>query len=376
MKSIKEFKNKIICGDCLEILKEIPDNSIDCIITSPPYWGLRNYKVDGQIGLEHTLEEYLEKLLKITAELKRILKPTGILFWNHGDCYGSPLQVYVTKQPSKTGFQKPSEIDHRYSKKKSPTTNPKAKCLALQNYRLILKMINEQSWILRNIIIWYKPNHMPSSVKDRFTNTYEPVFMLVKKKKYYFNLDAVRVPIKQPQNINQASHNWEKRNTPNPIEWRKYAFNYRVSDAEKKSEKYPQFMATKEEIERYKKEKPNHHSGNQTIHGQRLLPQQNQKGTFHQLGKNPGDLWSISTQPAPSEARGKHFAIFPEKLVEPMILAGCPKDGIVLDPFCGSGTTCVVAKKLGRNYIGIDISKEYCEIAEKRLENTHPSLIF
>jgi site-specific DNA-methyltransferase (cytosine-N4-specific) len=355
MKSIEEFKNRIICGDTLKVLKEIPDESIDCIITSHPYWSLRDYGVKGQIGLEPSLEEYLEKLLRITAELKRILKPTGILFWNHGDCYGGSLQGYGAKKPSETGFQKPAGIDPRYSKEKPPTAKLKAKCLALQNWRLILRMIDEQSWILRNVIIWHKPNHMPSSVKDRFTNTYEPVFMLVKRKKYYFNLDAVRVP-------------------PKTLENKTLSFNYRVRDAEKKSKQCPQFKATKEEIERYKEEKPYHPSGDPTIHGQRRPPQPNQEGAFHPLGKNPGDLWSISTQPSPPEARGKHFAIFPEKLVEPMILAGCPKDGIVLDPFCGSGTTCVVAKRLGRNYIGIDISKEFCEIAEKRLEKVQKLL--
>jgi DNA modification methylase len=412
MKSIEEFKNKIICGDALEVLQKIPDESVDCIITSPPYWGLRDYGVEGQIGLEYSLEEYLEKLLKIIAELKRVLKPTGILFLNHGDCYGGSLQGYGAKKPSETGFQKPAGIDPRYSKEKPPTAKLKAKCLVLQNWRLVLRMIDKQGWLLRNVIIWHKPNHMPSSVKDRFTNSYEPVFMLVKSKKYYFDLDAIRIP-------------------PKTLENKALSFNYRLRDSEKKSKHCPQFKATKEEIERYKEEwekqkqlsyvnddkgarrsrvrawlntknkrthypqdqaesfgsprarywrekkweTPYHPSGDPTIHGQRRPPQPNQKGAFHPLGKNPGDLWSIPTQPAPPEARGKHFAIFPEKLVEPMIKAGCPKNGIVLDPFCGSGTTCVVAKKLGRNYIGIDISKEYCEIAEKRLERTQSPLI-
>jgi DNA modification methylase len=175
------------------------------------------------------------------------------------------------------------------------------------------------------------------------------------------------------------------------------SFNYRVRDAEKKSKQCPQFRATEEGIVKYRQthypqeqaerfgsprarywgEKkwgiPYHPSEDPTIHVQRHPPQPNQEGSFHPLGKNPGDLWFIPIQPAPPEARGKHFAIFPEKLVEPMIKAGCPKDGIVLDPFCGTGTTCVVAKKLGRNYIGIDISKEYCEISEKRLEKVQIS---
>jgi hypothetical protein len=203
---------------------------------------------------------------------------------------------------------------------------------------------------------------------------------------------------------NQTIYNQARKNM---------VFNYRVRDAEKNSEQCPQFKATKEEIERYKKETgkikggganlnlpynpitggriykkqthypqdqaesfgsprarywrkkevPYHPKGDSTIHGQRLPPQLNQEGAFHPLGKNRGDVWAIPTQPF-SEA---HFATFPEKLVEPMILAGCPTEGIVLDPFAGSGTVAVVAKKLGRDFIGIDISEKYCVMARRRL---------
>jgi DNA modification methylase len=427
MYKIEEIENKIICGDAFEVLKKIPDESIDCIITSPPYWNLRDYKVEGQIGLEPTLEEYLDKLLKIFAECKRVLKKTGIFFLNWGDCYEN-------------------------------------KCLTLQNFRGILKMIDEQGWILRNTICWYKSNHLPSSVKDRFTNAYEPIFMLVKSKKYYFDLDAVRLPyshttlkrIQYPSNSElrefyagfskenwqkwaeklkieiygtSASHNWKLRRTPNPMEWRKIA---KSCDSQNQI-----------------KEKPYHPAGDPTIHGQRLPPQPNQEGAFHPIGKNPSDVWIIPTQPAPPEARGKHFARFPEKLVERMILAGCPKEvckkcgkpreritkrnvgyqaspdvdkrrlegevlktggkpttsrpiseflkqslsttretigwtscncnvgfkpGIVLDPFMGSGTVGVVAKRLGRNFIGIELNPEYIKIAEERIKNVPESL--
>jgi len=344
-----------------------------------------------------------------------------------------------------------------------------------------------------------KPNHMPSSVKDRFTNSYEPVFMLVKSKKYYFDLDAVRIPLKtfenRPYGIvrerefeyntlypeirkrqNSAAYNWKLRRTPNVMEWRKNAFNYRVRDAEKKSEQCPQFKATKEEIERYKeiefwlkkldeggkqreakiwflnwlKEHPTgtYEQFYEEMKSKKVSKYANEGwsqlqdweshfknfvaylGMPHPLGKNPGDLWEIPTQPSPPEVRGKHFATFPEKLVKPMILAGCPaqvckkcgkakeriikrqgtydysersdyakaqlhmkeppknwkpiehqtigwtscncnvgfEPGIVLDPFMGSGTVAVVAKKLGRNFIGIELNKEYVKIAEERLK--------
>ena len=417
------------------------------LLRRPIIDGLRNYGVDGQIGLEPTLDEYLEKLLKITAELKRVLKPTGILFWNHGDCYGGMQGKFAGWPDSKTKADIP-----RHKKPKQYQ-----KCLMLQNWRLILEMIDTQGWILRNVLIWHKPNHMPSSVKDRFANAYEPVFMLVKNKKYYFDLDAVRVPHtvcgvtdKRPMGILRQklypNSGYNKSDDPHLAQ---YKFNYRVRDAEKKSEQCPQFKATKEEIERYKKEweMPYHPSGDPTIHGQRLPPQPNQEGAFHPLGKNPGDLWQIPTQPAPPEVRGKFFAMFPEKLVEPMILAGCPEfvckkcgkprekvfethnpegitgrkgkpmvvngkvdlskegkriekghnstvyysgkfigwtdcgcnagfePGIVLDPFMGSGTTAVVAKKLGRDYIGIELNSEYVSLARERLKAIPTPLI-
>jgi DNA modification methylase len=384
MFEVKNLINTIICGDALEVLKQMPSDFVDCIITSPPYWALRDYKTEGQIGFEPTLEEYLEKLLKITAELKRVLKKTGILFWNHGDCYGGSLQGYGAKEPSKTGFQKPAGLDQRYSKTLPPHAKEKPKCLMLQNFRLILRMIDEQDWILRNIIIWYKPNHMPQSVKDRLTNTYEPIFMLVKSKKYYFNLEAIKIPVKR-------LNDWTKRNTPNPMEWRKIAQ-----------------LKTKEGIEKYKKETGKIRGGGANLNlpynpitGGRIYKKEvfeqkleemknkyfgkedkgNRSRHYAHLAllentyffKNPGDVWIIIRTKA-KDIKNLHFATFPEDLVIPMILAGCPEGGIVLDPFVGSGTTCIVAKKLKRNYIGIDINPEYCKIAQKRLKKIQPLL--
>ena len=345
-------------------------------------------------------------------------------------------------------------------------------------------------WILRNSIVWNKPNAMPSSVRDRFANKYEPVFMLVKNKKYHFDLDAVRIPQKYPEDVarrirqdKEAGVKPFQKGDPISLHIKGPSyFNYRVRDSEKKLEQCPQFKATKEKIERYKKETgkikggganlnlpynpitggkiykkqtsipqdqaesfgssrarywrevPYHPSGEpSTGHGMRRPPQPNQKGAFNIMGKNPGDVWTIPTQPCPADFRGVHFAIFPEKLIEPMILSSCPaqickrcgkareritkkeyrksngvwgkqtrpqkekgevgfrpdknlsvihqtigftkcncenpeyEPGICLDPFCGLGTVGVVAKRLGKNFIGIDIKKKYCEMAEERI---------
>jgi len=458
-------KGMILQGDTLEMLKTLDSESVDCVITSPPYWGLRDYGVEGQIGLEPTLEEYIERLLKITAELKRILKPTGIMFWNHGDCYGGSGMGTWKNPPKKINSK---EVYHIPYGSNVPMRKNReiAKCLVLQNWRLVLRMVDEQGWILRNTIIWHKPNHMPSSVRDRFASSYEPVFMLVKNKKYYFDLDAVRVPYtvcgvteKRPkfkatqeeiEKYKKQTHypqdQAESFGSPRARYWRKQKFITPeqqketqektgwiegIRDAEKKSEQCPQFKLSetekialkygydpdgicpvcgrswkrhaspnsgdrkaglrrefipcikKEEIEKYKKEWQRQ---KQSCYGNddkgarlsRVRAWLNTKNNFGGLtnpkGKNPGDLWTIATQPSPPEAKGKHFAAFPMKLVEPMIKAGCPEGGIVLDPFAGSGTTLVAAKKLKRNYIGIELSPEYCEIAKKRLLNIPETL--
>jgi len=361
--NIEEIKNTIICGDCLEELKKFPSECIDTIMTSPPYWGLRDYGVEGQLGLEKTLDEYLEKLLQITAELKRVLKPTGVMFWNHGDNYSSKTvtnRLFIQEGGRRSNNPLVGKFNLKVPEK----------CLALQNYRLILKMIDEQGWILRNTIIWHKPNHMPRSVRDRFSNAYESVFMLVKKKKYWFDLDAVRIPAKYDSSGVREYREGNIDNSYKPKEVRKI-------------------------LEEYK-------------------------------GKNPGDVWQIPTQPSPfSES---HHATYPEKLCEKPILSSCPqwvckkcgkarerivetitvkkkergsnpsdsrafgppqqsgivslhetkgwtncgcnagwKAGIVLDPFAGSCTTAVVAKKHKRNWIMIEINPKYCEMGRQRL---------
>ena len=406
---IDEIKNRILCGDALEELKKFPNECVDMIITSPPYWGLRDYGVKGQIGLEPTLEEYLEKILGITKELKRVLKKSGVMFWNHGDAYCSspPGNKFNDKHEVGDGlygrlidrngmldknakqiiFKKATDNERLYAGaegrlKGGGISGVKQKCLMLQNWRLIIRMIDAQGWILRNTIVWHKPNHMPSSVKDRFANSYEPVFMLVKSKRYYFDLDAVREPITTFENRlmgidREKDYPSAKRN--------KFSFNYRVRDAKKKSEQCPQFKASKKEIENYtkipqdqaesfesprawkNKWHPEKYGKNdpQGARRGRIVP--DGQVSANPAGKNPGDVWTIATQPF-IEA---HFATFPEKLLIKPIKAGCPPKGIVLDPFCGSGTSALVAQKLGRNYIGIEISEEYCKIAEKRLSQNY-----
>ena len=415
---IDKLRNKIICGDTFKILKSFPDNSIDCIVTSPPYWNLRDYGRQtntiwdgnpdcehnwtefiregntwgipnknvagqvqkdpetntswvkkqeqafcskcgawyGQLGLEPAIDLYIDHLLEIMKELKRILKKTGVIFWNHGSNYQN-------------------------------------KCDTLQNYRFILRCVDELNLTLRDIIIWAKKvwiakenrsigNAMPSSIHDRCTFTYEPIFMLVKNKKYFFDQDALRLP------YSEATY---KRVN--------YAFNKYKGDFQ----------------------------GAVKYTGQQQFAKHLKEGIL--TGANRPNVWQINTEPVSFA----HFACFPTELVKNCILAGCPEwickkcgkaregivkriqlesrdnkrnkkprekmgevmmevpekgwltvkrqvgwtdcgcnagwdSGIVLDPFMGAGTTGVVAKKLGRDFIGIELNEEYCKMAKERIE--------
>lgn len=262
MKSINTFTNKIICGDCLEVMKQIPNSSVDCVITSPPYWKLLDYGWQGQWGSEPTYEQFLDNLWQMMDEIKRILKENGTVWINLGDTYGN-------------------SIKH-------------SKCQLLLPHRFAIGSM-ERGWIIRNDIVWAIRNKTPESVKDRFAKKHEYIFFMVKNKNYYFDLDSIRDP-------------------------------HICAD---------------------RKEKPDFHN--------------------HKNGKNPGDVsdfWNISKK----QSKFKHGATFSSELITKPILAGCPKGGIILDPFCGSGTTLIRALELGRRFIGIEGKKEYCGMAEKRVE--------
>jgi site-specific DNA-methyltransferase (adenine-specific) len=284
-----ETENGILYNrDVLECLKQIPNESIDCVITSPPYWALRDYGIEGQLGLEPTFHEYLEKLWCIFDEVYRVLKPTGTLWVNLGDTYFSKTK---------------GRIDSDYTEK----------CLCMIPERFAIGMI-ERGWILRNQIIWHKPNCMPQSVKDRFTVDFEKIFFFVKQRKYYFE------QILEP-----------------------YSNNSRIEDYKGRA------------IKEYEK----HLAQNPSDTKRRIIESMKRRG-----GRNKRTVWSITTR----SFKGAHFAVFPPEIPEICIKAGCPKDGIVMDIFMGTGTTADVAEQLNRRWIGIELEEKYCEIAKKRIE--------
>ena len=307
--------NKILTGDTLETVKTLPDESIDCVITSPPYYQLRDYGWNGQWGLEKTYQEYLDKLISLMSELKRVLKPTGTMWINLGDTYfggsGGP-SGFDRKAKDLEWYEKSERNLHTRHSKENNIPN---KSLMLIPHRFAIRCIDELGLILRNDVIWAKRNGMPESVTDRFSKKHEFFFFFVKQQKYYFDLDGVR---------EKYARLWSSNNGGTLSGKTDYAKG--VGYAER--EHYP-------------------------------LP--------NELGKNPGDVsdfWDIPTQ----SSSEKHYATYNFDLIDKPIIAGCPKDGVILDPFCGTGTTIARAIQLGRTGIGIDGSEEYCKIAEKRIQ--------
>ena len=308
---MEKYLNKIIQGDCLEVLKTLPDESIDCVMTSPPYWALRDYQVDGQLGLEPTFQEYISRLCDIFDEVKRVLKKEGTCWVNLGDTYGTKsggkfendnLSKKTKEQVSATtGINKANEL--------RGTSPEMHKCLCQIPSRFAIEMVN-RGWTLRNEIIWHKPNCMPSSVKDRFTVDFEKIFFFVKSKKY--NFETQREPHKEIS-LNRIKKPWHGHLTKG--------------------------------------------------HALGGLKNGDMSKMCHPDGRNKRCVWTITTK----SFKEAHFAVFPPELVETPIMAGCPKCGIVLDPFFGAGTTGLVAKQLGRNYLGIELNPEYIKIANKRL---------
>lgn len=305
--------NKIYLGDSLKVLKTFPSESIDCVITSPPYWGLRDYGNDNQLGLEKNFQEYINKLCDIFDEVKRVLKQSGTCWINMGDTYA---HQQISGYQGKNG----KRADRKFTASGFQTLALKDKSLVQIPSRFAIEMSN-RGWILRNEIIWHKSNCMPSSVKDRFTVNFEKIFFFVKNKKYYFE--------QQKEEIAESSRNDKRR-----------------GKVESKNAKWDGFQ-------------------NQTIGKMKSF------AYIDEGGRNMRSVWKLAV----AQNKEAHFATYPEKLIETPIKAGCPRGGAILDPFMGSGTTGIVAKNFDRNYIGIEINPEYINIAEKRINSIQTKLI-
>ena len=314
MQYYQDEQLQIINADVMEGLQSLDDGSVHCVVTSPPYWGLRDYGADGQIGLEQTPEQYVDKIVDIFRSVRRVLRKDGTVWLNLGDSYCANnrwggLDGVSDKQMSNAGtipFQKTNLVEHP-TKPKDLVGIPWRVAFALQ----------ADGWYLRSDIIWSKPNPMPESVTDRPTKSHEYMFLLSKDKKYYFDADAVREAHK-PESIARILKGYDGK-----------------------------FMA------RTREANP-HDNRDGGLDANKVNPN----------GRNIRSVWNIATQPY-SEA---HFATFPKKLVEPCVKAGCPEGGTVLDPFGGSGTVGLVANNLGRKAILIELKADYCKMILQRCQ--------
>jgi DNA modification methylase len=260
----------VLHGDTRRLIKEIPDNTFQCAVTSPPYWGVRDYGVENQIGAEPDLNDYIKHLVEIFSEVRRVLRPDGTFWLNIGNTYTSGGRKWRQEDSKNKG---------RAMSYRPPTPEGLKKKDLIGVAWMLAMACQQEGWYLRNDIIWYKPNCQPESVKDRFTVAHEYLFLFSKSEKYFFDQDAIKEP---------------------------------------------------------------------TVDGNGL--------------KNKRSVWSINTEPFPEA----HFAVFPRALIRPCFLAGTKENDLVFDPFYGTGTVGVVAKELGRRCVGIELKKEYIEMAEKR----------
>jgi site-specific DNA-methyltransferase (adenine-specific) len=316
--------NRILVGDVRERLRDLPDGLVDCVVTSPPYFRLRNYQQPGQLGLEAHVDEWVEQLRSVMRELRRVLVPTGTVWINLGDRYSTGSEGALRKS------------------------------LLLAPERFALAA-GRDGWVVRNKVVWAKRNPMPSAVPDRLTASWEVIYLLTRSSDYFFDLDAIRIPHTTTRQPRLASKGWSV-----PPAWRVTPSNNSGLDA---------------------------------------LSRAGQVG--HPLGKNPGDVWTLST----ASYRGAHHAVFPLSLIERPIRVGCPErrctrchqpwkrstvrqlghlavcgelkpscecgsdwePGVVLDPFIGSGTTAIAAEREGRRWLGIEINPEFAQLATQRV---------
>jgi DNA modification methylase len=311
---------RIITGDCRSVLDGMAEQSVHCCVTSPPYFGLRDYGCAGQIGREATPDAFVAEMVAVFREVRRVLRDDGTLWLNLGDSYNNRTKVRTTShQPALNGFKDDNWAERaaRGGVRMSQSDGDlKEKDLHGIPW-MVAFALRAEGWYLRQDIIWSKPNPMPESVTDRCTKAHEYIFLLSKGPRYYFDSDQMQEAALRPEGAGNKSH--------------KGATAYTEGDGK---------MRTK---------------GGLTEIGARET-------------RNKRSVWTVPTQPF----KEAHFAVFPTALIEPMILAGCPEGGTVLDPFLGSGTTGVVADRLGRNCIGIELNPEYAAMAERRIHGDSP----
>lgn len=312
------YSAKILVGDAVNRLRELPEKSVRTVVTSPPYWGLRDYGHEGQLGLEATPQEFVENLCQVFDEVWRVLADDGTVWVNLGDTYANNGGLVQPQRDNSGGLSKTtlksrgtqghSGATGGFERAKSIGNGIKAKDLVGIPWRFAFAM-QDRGWYLRQDIIWAKPNPMPESVTDRCTKAHEYVFLMSKQPRYYFDHEAIREPVADPNLIGKSAK-----------------ISYHDDSAMRND-------------------------------GDRVVVRGDKR--------NKRSVWTVTTKPY----KGAHFATYPSALIEPCILAGSAKNDTVLDPFSGSGTTGEVALQNSRDYIGIELNPEYAALSERRIAN-------
>lgn len=322
-------------GDALAVLRTLETGSVHCCVTSPPYFGLRDYGMDGQIGLEDTPDAYVARLVEVFREVRRVLRDDGTLWLNLGDSYSSRPNgsLGVSTSPHEIASHVESRRANALRKNSTPH-GLKHKDLVGIPWRVAFAL-QANGWYLRQDIIWSKPNPMPESVTDRCTKSHEYIFLLSKSPRYYYDAEAVKEPVSGDPEARRNS--WGTKNYAVPGQ----KPQKRLSRSGNKERKPGSARGCPESS-------PSNVCGSIPWEG---------------ATRNRRSVWSVATRPF----RGAHFAVFPPEIVRPCILAGCPAGGTVLDPFTGSGTCWLVAAQLGRAFVGVELNLDYVRMARRRV---------
>jgi DNA modification methylase len=334
---------RILNMDVFAGLATLDDDSVDIVITSPPYWGLRDYGVEGQMGLEATLAEHIEVLVRVFREVWRVLKPTGCVWLNYGDCYATKPNGRSAAKTKEAGTDDRTFRDKPFS---TVGGGIKAKDLCMIPARLAIALCDDGWWV-RSKVVWHKPNPMPESVRDRPATSYEEIFLLTKKARYFWNKEGAKEPA-APASVARWNQDVEKQKGS------KRANGGRKSNGTMKAVGGPR--ASDFQGDRKRGVPPRHADATNS-----------DRNGLNDVGRgymrNMRNVWTI----APKPFKEAHFATFPPAIPEKCIKAACPDGGLVLDPFGGAGTTALVAHQMGRDAVLIELNPDYVDIADHRL---------
>lgn len=353
---------EIIVDDCISALSKMSNESVDCVVTSPPYWGLRDYGIEGQLGLESTLGEHLEKMVEVFEEVKRVLKPTGTCFVNYGDCYAttpngrSAADTKIAGKDDRTfgPVSKSKRIERgfgRWGGGNNPAQGfmkPKDLCMVPNRFAIAMQ---DSGWWVRSEIIWAKPNPMPESVSDRPSSSHEKIWLFTKAPKYFWDAEAVLQPVSKNTHARLAQDVMNQIGSDRANGGKKTNGNMKaVSRKRKNMERNKPHSFHKARVK-----------DNESFDSALSLVVQSRN--LRNYERSELEVWNIPT----ATFSDAHFATFPPALAERCIKAGCPQGGVVLDIFGGAGTTGLVADSLGLDCILIEINPEYAEMAKSRI---------